>query len=97
MRNVILVCQSGMSSSFIVKAIKKAFDAHDEEIDIQAHAAMELEDYIDDVDTVLVAPNILYMLDDVKSVCETQNITPILIPPQPYGQMDGEAIRKLIV
>lgn len=86
-----------MSSSFLVKAIEKAFDAHHEEIDIQAHAAMELVDFIQEVDTVLVAPNVLYMLEDIKSACETQNITPLLIPPQQYGQMDGEAIRKMII
>lgn len=97
MYKVILVCQSGMSSSFIVKAIKKAFDAHDEEIEIQAHAAMELVDYINEVDTVLVAPNVLYMMEDIKSTCEAKGIEPIVIPPQQYGQMDGEAIRKLIV
>ena len=97
MQKVILVCQSGMSSSFIVKAIEKAFDNHDEKIEIQAHAAMELVDYINDVDTVLIAPNILYMLDDVEATCQASGIEPIIIPPQYYGQMDGEAIRKLMI
>ncbi|MBG0784567.1 MAG: hypothetical protein H0S79_05655 [Anaerolineaceae bacterium] len=97
MYKVILVCQSGMSSSFIVKAIKKAFDAHNEEIEIHAHAAMELVDFIGEVDTVLIAPNVLYMMSDIESTCQEHHITPIVIPVQQYGQMDGEAIRKLII
>jgi len=86
-----------MSSSFIVKKIRAAFKNHNEEIEIHAHAGMELVDYIDAVDTVLVAPNILYMWDDVESICKNHGIEPITIPLEHYGNMDGEAIRKIII
>lgn len=97
MYKVLIVCQGGMSSSFVVNKIKKAFNDHDEEIDIHAYAGMELVDYIDTVETVLVAPNILFMMDEIEPICKTRNIEPIIIPTEYYGQMDGEAIRKLII
>lgn len=86
-----------MSSSFVVNKIKTAFKDHNEEVDIHAYAGMELVDYIDTVDTVLIAPNILYMMDDVETICKAHGINPIVIPLEYYGQMDGESIRKLIL
>ncbi len=97
MYKILIVCQGGMSSSFVVNRIKAAFRNHDENIDIHAYAGMELIDYIDSVETVLVAPNILYMMDEIEKICKTRNIKPIVIPLKEYGQMDGEAIRNLII
>ncbi len=97
MYKVLIVCQGGMSSSFVVNKIKMAFKDHNEEIDIHAYAGMELVDHIANVDTVLIAPNILYMMDEIEEICATWNIKPIVIPLEYYGQMDGEAIRKLII
>lgn len=97
MYKVLLVCQGGVSSSFVVNKIKAAFKDRGEEVEIHAHAGMELVDYVGDVETVLVAPNILYMIDDVETICKEHGIEPIVIPLEYYGQMDGEAIRKLII
>lgn len=92
-----LVCQGGMSSSFIVKKIKLAFRNHNEEIEIHAYAGIELADYIEAVDIVLIAPNILYMWEDVEAICKDHGIEPVIIPFEHYGNMDGEAIRNLII
>jgi len=97
MYQVLLVCQGGMSSSFIVKKIKLAFKNHNEQIEIHAYAGIELEDHIEAVDMVLVAPNILYMWDDIASSCKDHGIEPVIIPFEHYGNMDGEAIRDLIL
>jgi len=69
-----------MSSSFIVKKIKLAFKKHNEEIEIHAYAGIELEDYIEAVDIVLISPNILYMWDDIESICKNHGIEPVTIP-----------------
>jgi PTS system cellobiose-specific IIB component len=97
MYKVLIVCQGGMSSSFVVRKTKVAFENHNEEIDIHAYAGLELVDHIDDVEIVLVAPNILYMMDEIERICKARNIRPITIPFEYYGQMDGEAIRNLII
>ncbi len=86
-----------MSSSFVVKKIRNVFKNHNEEISIQAVAGMELVDYIEQVDIVLVAPNILYMWDDIESTCKDHDIEPIIIPSKYYGNMDEESIRELIL
>lgn len=97
MPKVLLICQGGVSSSFVVNKVREAFKSHNEEIEINAHAAMALEDYIDNSDVVLVAPNVMYMFEDIKAVCEPHGLSPVTIPTQYYGRMDGEAIRKLIL
>jgi PTS system cellobiose-specific IIB component len=97
MLNVLLVCQGGMSSSFIVKKIKESFEKNGEEIQIISKASMEIVDYIDRMDFILVAPNVLYAMEDIKEVCSEHGITPIIIPMEYYGHMDGDAIRNLII
>jgi cellobiose-specific phosphotransferase system component IIB len=37
------------------------------------------------------------MFEDIKAVCEPHGLSPVTIPTQYYGRMDGEAIRKLIL
>jgi len=97
MYNILLVCQGGMSSSFIVKKIIEAFSKNREEIQVISKAAMEIVDYIALVNCVLVAPNVLYAMEDIKETCQEHGITPTIIPMEVYGRMDGDAIRNLII
>lgn len=97
MDRVLLVCQGGMSSSFIVKNMRSVFKKYNEEIYIQAVAGMELVDYIEQADIVLIVPNILYMWDDIETVCKDHGIDPVIIPAEYYGNMDAESIRDLII
>jgi PTS system cellobiose-specific IIB component len=97
MTNILLVCQGGMSSSFLVKKIHEAFSKNQEEIQIISKASMEIVDYIDWADIILVSPSVLYAMDEIMEVCQEYGIIPILIPLELYGRMDGDAIRKLIV
>jgi len=60
MTNILLVCQGGMSSSFLVKKIHEAFTKNQEEIQIISKASMEIVDYIDWADIILVSPSVLY-------------------------------------
>ncbi len=95
--NVLLVCQGGMSSSFIVKKIKDAFIKNGEEIQIVSKASMEIVDYLDWADIILVSPSVLYAVEEINEVCQEGGIAPITIPMDLYGRMDGDAIRKLIL
>jgi PTS system cellobiose-specific IIB component len=97
MINVLIVCQGGMSSSFLVNKIKEAFIKRGEGIQIIAKASMEIVDYIENVDIVLVAPNVLYEMEDIREICEEHNIVPVILPMELYGRMDGDAIRLFIM
>ena len=94
---VLLVCQSGMSSSFIVNNVCAAFREHGEEIEFASRSAMELVDFVDQVNTILVAPNVTYMFKDIEATCKEHGKVPIVIPLEYYGQMDGAAIREIII
>lgn len=97
MANILLVCQGGRASSFLVKKIREAFEKNQDEIQIISKASMEIVDYIDWADTILVSPSVLYAMDEIMEVCQEFGINPILIPLEMYGRMDGDAIRKLII
>ncbi len=97
MYKVLLICQGGMSSSFVVKKIKQAFAENNEELQITAKSSMEIVDYIDEVNAVLVAPNVSYAMEDIEAVCASRGLEPIIIPMKYYGLMDGNAIREIVI
>lgn len=97
MMNILLVCQGGMSSSFVVKKIKEAFKNKGEFIHIISKASMEIVDYIDETDIVLVAPNVLYEIEEIRETCTQHGIIPVILPMELYGRMDGETLRVFII
>jgi PTS system cellobiose-specific IIB component len=97
MMKILLVCQGGMSSSFVVKKIKEAFKNKGECVHIISKASMEIVDYIDETDIVLVAPNVLYEIEDIRETCTQHGITPVILPMELYGRMDGEGLRVFII
>ena len=97
MLNILLICQGGMSSSFVVRKIKEAFENKGEHIHILSKASMEIVDYIEETDIVLVAPNVLYEIEDIRETCTQHGITPVILPMELYGRMDGNALRVFII
>ena len=65
MLNLILLCLSGASSSFMLNKISKAAKEKMLEIDINAVSTIELADYIDDLDLVLLAPQFEYLHEEI--------------------------------
>ncbi len=90
--NILLVCGSGASSGFMAKAVRQA--AKDRGLDwgVQARSDSVVEDYIDQIDLLLVGPHLAYMLDDLKEIAEPYGVDVRVIPKQPYGNLDGDAV-----
>ena len=97
MIKVLFICAGGISTSFLEQNTKKAFNAQGIDVDILARSATELDDYIDDVDIVLLAPQVSYMKDDIKAMCEAHNKPFIEIPMSVYGRMNGKKVRDMIL
>ena len=76
--------------------IVNAFSQKGTEIDFKAQPRSDLEQLIDDVDMVLIAPQISYLKDEVFEICETHHEKYMVIPFSLYGNMDGEGIATLI-
>ena len=63
--NVLLVCGSGASSGFMAANMRKAASKQGLEIDIKARSESEIENYIDEIDALMVGPHLAYILDDI--------------------------------
>ena len=64
--NVLLVCGSGASSGFMAANIRKAAAEKGLDIKITARGESEIENYIDDIDALMVGPHLAYILDEVE-------------------------------
>ena len=65
MKNILLVCGTGASSGFMAKNIRQAAKARNIEIGVKARSDSVVEDYIEDIDLLLVGPHLSYMLQDL--------------------------------
>ncbi len=91
-----MICNLGVSTSFVKDRVIAAFEKKGEELDFIAHPRSDLEQLVDDVDMVLIAPQISYLKDEVFQVCEQHHKKCLVIPFSLYGNMDGEGIAALI-
>lgn len=64
---ILVVCNAGMSSSILVKKIKDYAASQGIESKIKAVSSASISDEIGQWDVCLVAPQIMYAVDEVKS------------------------------
>ncbi len=95
--NVLLVCGSGASSGFMAANIRKAATKKNIEIDIKAKSEAEIENYIDSIDILLVAPHLQYILDEIEEHGINNNVKIILIKKEYYATLDGENVLEQIL
>mgnify|MGYP003425186306 CR=1 FL=1 len=86
---VLLVCGSGASSGFMAANIRKAAAARRLEISVNARSESEVENYIDDIDCLMVGPHLAILMDDMQSICEGRSIKVALMKPEYYAHLDG--------
>lgn len=95
--NVLLVCGSGASSGFMAANIRKAAIAKGVELDIKARGESEIENYIDDIDALMVGPHLAYILDEIEDYTNGRDVKVILMKPEYYSTLNGEqALNHLI-
>ena len=58
MKNIVLMCAGGMSTSIIMKNIKKAADAEGLECEVSAHAVNEAATIGRNADCILLGPRL---------------------------------------
>lgn len=92
MKNVLLVCGTGASSGFMAKNIRKAAKEKGIEIDVKARSDSEVDEYIEEIDLLLVGPHLKYMLDDLKKEAAPYDVPVEIIHEDAYGSLDGEAV-----
>lgn len=97
--NVLLVCGSGASSGFMAANMRKAAKERELDIKISARSESEIENYIDEIDALMIGPHLAYLLDDIDDILQDspKEIKAILMKPEYYSTLDGnEALNHLL-
>ena len=90
MKNILLVCAAGMSTSMLVKKMNDAAADKKIEARIWAVPEAELEKHIDSADVVLLGPQVRFMLDKVREAAGEKPVS--VIDMALYGTMNGEKV-----
>lgn len=90
MRNILLVCAAGMSTSMLVNKMEQAAKDKQEEIQIRATSGGDLEKYIEDAEVLLLGPQVSYLRDDYKKKYESIPVE--VIDSLDYGTMNGQKV-----
>lgn len=88
--NVLLVCGSGASSGFMAANIRKAAKKHGIGISVNARSEATVEDYVDEIDCLMIGPHLASILDDMKEICEGYPIKVAVMKPEYYSHLDGD-------
>ncbi|GGG03522.1 PTS lactose transporter subunit IIB [Paenibacillus albidus] len=91
MLNVLLICGSGASSGFMAANIRKAAKKRNLNMDIKARGEAEIENYINDIDALLVGPHLAYIMDDINELTKGTDVKVLLMKSSYYSTLDGEA------
>ncbi|GAA6292280.1 MULTISPECIES: PTS sugar transporter subunit IIB [Enterocloster] len=88
--NVLLVCGSGASSGFMATNMRRAAVARGVDMDIKARSESEIENYVDEIDALMVGPHLAYILDEVEEYIGDNDVKVILMKPEYYSTLDGD-------
>ena len=86
MKNILLVCNAGMSTSMLVKKMQSSA----EERSIEAKSLTEAKKNLQEADVILIGPQIRYELENVKSLAG--DIPVAAIDMRDYGMMNGPKV-----
>ena len=94
---VLLVCGTGASRGFMAANMRKAVAAHGYNIKVTARSESEIANFIDETDVIMVGPHLSYVFDDIDSFVGDDAVTVILMKPEYYSSLDGEAAVQHLV
>ncbi|MCO8298707.1 PTS sugar transporter subunit IIB [Tetragenococcus halophilus] len=89
-KTVLLICSGGASSGFLAQNIRKSAKKKGIDLDVIARGESELNDYIDRINMVLIAPHLSYIQDDIADQLSGTNIPYQLIDQMTYGTLNGD-------
>lgn len=95
MKNIVLLCAAGMSTSLLVTKMKEAAEKKGFECDINAYPMSEAADKGKDADAILLGPQVQFNLNKVKAMFPDKIVDSIDM--QAYGRMDGESVLVMVV
>lgn len=92
MKKILLCCGSGASSGFMANNAMAAAKARGLDISVRACSESEVEDYLDEVDLVMVGPHFQHRLEAIKDIAGEYGVPVDLIDGKVYGALDGNGL-----
>lgn len=94
---ILLVCGSGASSGFMAANMRKAAKDKGLDVSVTARSESEIENYIEDIDVLMVGPHLAYLLEDAEEMVGDNDVKVILMKGEYYATLDGlQAIEHLL-
>lgn len=87
--HVLVVCGSGASSAFLVISMRKAIQERGLDISVKARSESEIENYIDEIDAVMIGPHLSLFFQTLKETYRDR-FPVILMRQDYYGTLDGK-------
>ena len=91
MKKILLVCSAGMSTSLLVSKMRNAAKEKGIEVEIDALPVAEASTVVDNVDIVLLGPQVRFQKGNVEKLVKGR-IPVEVMDMRLYGMMNGEAI-----
>lgn len=89
MKNILLICSAGMSTSLLVTRMQKAAQEQGIEAKIWAMGATEAKSHLEEADIILLGPQVRFM----KAEISKKTTKPVeVIDMSAYGTMNGEKV-----
>ncbi|MBL4932729.1 MULTISPECIES: PTS sugar transporter subunit IIB [Clostridium] len=94
MKRILLICSAGMSTSLLVSKMQAAAKEQGIEVWINAVAESELRNYEDQIDILLLGPQVRFLLNKLKAKMEPKGVPVDVINTIDYGTMNGAKVLK---
>ncbi|SPN75129.1 PTS sugar transporter subunit IIB [Brochothrix thermosphacta] len=91
MKEILLVCAAGMSTSLLVNKMKAYADEVGVEVSIEALSISEASKKIDTADIVMLGPQVRYQKPQVDEMVAGR-IPVLVIEMKDYGMINGKAV-----
>lgn len=89
--SILLACNAGMSTSMLVQRMEKAAIQQNIDAQINAVGVSMAETMVDDVDIILLGPQVRHQLKSITK--KTEGKIPVeVIDMRDYGLMNGESV-----
>ncbi len=95
MKNIVLFCAAGMSTSLLVSKMRAAAQAKGFECEINAHGLSEARQYGPDADIILLGPQVSYKLKETQALFPDKIVE--TIDMMDYGMMNGEKVMTHVI
>jgi cellobiose PTS system EIIB component len=89
---IVLVCAAGMSTSLVVKRMRKEAANRQLDVEVIAIPMEEFDQQIQDASVVLVGPQVRFRLAEFEKKGKNYGVPVAMIDPRDYGMVNGAKI-----